>query len=149
MDDWAIMVKTKHQLRKVIRLTHRILDKLKLKMHPDKTFLGCIKKGFDFLGVHFDVTPSISATTLDKHRTKLAQRYAQGASPACIGDYVTRWTSWCTSVLKCACKTTDFNQSMAPSANTGLSRQDFLKETIHGTQIIKLTSGSRQLLNVQ
>ncbi|MDP3705637.1 MAG: hypothetical protein Q8R24_06965 [Legionellaceae bacterium] len=26
--------------------------------------------------------------------------YAQGASAACIGDYVARWTSWCAGVLK-------------------------------------------------
>ncbi len=57
MDDWVIMVKTKRQLRKVIKLTHKILDSLKLKMHPDKTFLGCIKKGFDFLGIHFSDNP--------------------------------------------------------------------------------------------
>jgi hypothetical protein len=29
------MVKTKRQLRKVIKLTHRILNQIKLKMHPD------------------------------------------------------------------------------------------------------------------
>ena len=102
MDDWVIMVKTKHQLRKVMTLTYKILETLKLKMHPDKTFLGCIKKGFDFLGVHFGDTPSMSNTSLENHRVKLAQRYAQGASAVCIGDYVARWSSWCKSVLKCA-----------------------------------------------
>lgn len=70
-------------------------------MHPDKTFLGCIKKGFDFLGVHFGEQPKISKTSLENHRAKLARRYAQGASSACIGDYVARWTSWCAGVLKC------------------------------------------------
>lgn len=101
MDDWVIMVKTKHQLRKMIKLTYKILEKLKLKMHPDKTFLGCIKKGFDFLGVHFGGVPKISKTSLENHRVKLARRYAQGASAACIRDYITWWTSWCAGVLKC------------------------------------------------
>ncbi|NCT57270.1 MAG: hypothetical protein GW760_06135 [Legionella sp.] len=137
MDDWVIMVKTKHQLRKVIRLTHQILDKLKLKMHPDKTFLGCIKKGFDFLGVHFGVTPGLSATTLERHQTKLAQRYAQGASSACIGDYVARWTSWCTSVLKSMCKTTEDYQSMTPADDTGAKRHAHTKENIHGQQWVR------------
>jgi hypothetical protein len=84
----------------VIKLTHQILNALKLKMHPKKTFLGCIKKGFDFLGVHFGDTPELSKTSLENHRTKLAQRYAQGASHACIGDYIARWSSWCAGVLK-------------------------------------------------
>ena len=101
MDDWVIMVKTKHQLRKMIKLTHQILEKLKLKMHPDKTFLGCIKKGFDFLGIHFSDVSKISKTSLENHRVQLARRYAQGASAACIGDYIARWTSWCAGVLKC------------------------------------------------
>ena len=92
MDDWAIMVKTKHQLRKVIKLTHEILNEIKLKMHPDKTFLGYIKKGFDFLGVHFGALPTIAKACQDKRLAKLAQRQALGASAACIGDYVARLT---------------------------------------------------------
>jgi len=100
MDDWVIMVKTKHQLRKIIKLTHTILSSLKLKMHPDKTFLGCIKKGFDFLGVHFGDTLNISKTSLENHHSRLGQRYAQGASAACIGRYIERWTSWCNGLLK-------------------------------------------------
>ena len=99
MDDWIVMVKTKQQLRKIIRLTHKILTQLKLKMHPDKTFLGCIKKGFDFLGVHFGDTLKISKTSQENHHAKIAQRYAQGARVACIGAYKARWTSWCRSVL--------------------------------------------------
>ena len=100
MDDWIVMVKTKQQLRKIIRLTHKILTQLKLKMHPDKTFLGCIKKGFDFLGVHFGDTLKISKTSQENHHAKIAQRYTQGARVACIGAYKARWTSWCRSVLK-------------------------------------------------
>ncbi len=164
MDDWVIMVKTKHQLRRIIKLTHEILNQIKLKMHPDKTFrivtgissrfraklavgiarsiskkaqvywcpssiflklnvqsrwsdlmrkrelipvtilIGCIKKGFDFLGVRFGDTPRISNTSLENHQTKIAQRYAKGASVACIGDYIARWSSWCAGVLKCCIK---------------------------------------------
>ncbi len=104
MDICAIMVKPKHQLRRIIKLTHEILNQIKLKMHPDKTFIGCIKKGFDFLGVHFGDTPKISNTSLENHQTKIAQRYAQGASAACIADYIARWSSWCAGVLKCCIK---------------------------------------------
>ncbi len=104
MDDWVIMVKTKHQLRRIIKLTHKILNQIKLKMHPDKTFIGCIKKGFDFLGVRFCDTPEISKTSLENHQAKIGLRYAQGASAACIGDYIARWSSWCAGVLKCCIK---------------------------------------------
>jgi hypothetical protein len=52
--------------------------------------LGCIKKGFYFLGVHFGDEPKMSKTSLENHRSKIAQRYAQGASAACIGDYIER-----------------------------------------------------------
>lgn len=72
-------------------------------MHPDKTFIGRINKGFDFLGVHCGDISKISEVTHEKHRTKLAQRYAQGASEACIEAYIERWTSWCISVLRSCC----------------------------------------------
>jgi hypothetical protein len=101
---------------RVIKLTHQILNRLKLKMHPDKTYLGWIKKGFDFLGVHFGDTPTISKTSLENHRTKLAQRYAQGASDACIGNYIARWTSWCTGVLKRWSKSNQITNSMGTGA---------------------------------
>ena len=99
MDDWAIMVQTKYQLRKVIKLTHKILTQLKLKMHPDKTFIGCIKKGFDFLGIHFGETPTLSKTTLERHYTKLTQRYAHGASLTRLREYRARWLSWSRGLL--------------------------------------------------
>ena len=64
-------------------------------------------------------TPHDSQANYDKHRAKLAQRYALSASVACIGDYVARWTLWCTSVLRCVYETTQFNQSMMPLAAVG------------------------------
>ena len=131
MDDWIVMVKTKHQLRKVIRLTYKVLTQLKLKMHPDKTFLGCIKKGFDFLGIHFGDIPEISNTSLINHRTKLARRYAQGASAACIGDYVARWTSWCTGVLKCCSGNISVINSMGQEASRLLGLMVIPKEYNH------------------
>ena len=56
-------------------------------MHPEKTYLGCIKKGFDFLGVHFGEMPEISEASKVNHQTRLAQRYAQNESQASIGRY--------------------------------------------------------------
>jgi RNA-directed DNA polymerase len=101
MDDWLVMVKTKRQLRKIIKLTHHILNQIKLKKHPDKTYFGCIKKGSDFLGIHFGKSPEPSKTSLENHSSKLARRYAQGVSSTCIGRYIEQWTSWCKSLLQC------------------------------------------------
>ncbi len=119
MDICAILVKTKHQLRRIIKLTHKILNLIKLKMHPDKTFIGCIKKGFDFLGVRFGDTPEISKTSLENHQTKIAQRYAQGASAACIGDLKARWSSWCAGVLKCCIKEVHNSMELERGQPTG------------------------------
>lgn len=88
-------------------------------MHPDKTFLGCIKKGFDFLGIHFGDTPKISNQSLDNHRSKLAQRYAQGAGEACIGRHKERWTSWCDSVVNCCRSTIQVNPKTYPTMHQG------------------------------
>ena len=82
------------------QLTSRILNQLKLKMHLDKTFIGSTRAGFYFLGLHFGRNASISKTSPSNHRTKLAQRYAKGASTASIGRYIERWTSWCNGLIK-------------------------------------------------
>lgn len=131
MDDWVIMVKSKHQLRKVIKLTHNILNRLKLKMHPQKTFLGCIRRGFDFLGVHFGETPEISKTSLENHRSKIAQRYAQGASKACIGDYIARWSSWCAGVLRRCYLQDEIINPMSPHLCRQLGDLGLIKEIQH------------------
>ena len=98
---YAWVCSQQHKLsHTVIKLIHKILNNTKLKMYPDKTYLGCIQKGFGFLGVHFGAMPTIAKANLEKHRIKLAQRYAQGASSGCIEDYVARWKNVLTCVVK-------------------------------------------------
>jgi RNA-directed DNA polymerase len=55
MDDWAVLCRSRHKLRKIIKITHRVLIALKLRLHPNKTYLGKINKGIDFLGyfIHY------------------------------------------------------------------------------------------------
>jgi hypothetical protein len=131
MGDSVILVKSKHQLRNVIQLTYQILNALKINMHPKKTCLGCIKKGFDFLGVHFEDIPKISNTSLEHHQAKIAQRYAQGASEACIGDYRARWSSWCAGVLK-HCNISGSIQNPMPSEKSRRSGcMEHIKEIQH------------------
>ena len=101
MDDWVILVKTKSELRRVIKITHRVLKQLKLKMHPDKTMIGRIAKGFDFLGIHFGKVIKIAKQSIENHRLRISQRYAQGMSKNHIDLYIKRWNKWCCSLLKC------------------------------------------------
>lgn len=103
MDDWVVLCKTRNQLRTIIKITHRILKTLQLELHPDKTYLGRIAKGFDFLGHRLNPEPTKAMapadTTLAQFRTNYQQRYAQGASAACLDEYVRRFTRWCRAGL--------------------------------------------------
>ena len=99
MDDWISFAKSKRQLRKIIKRTHRILNQLKVSMHPDKTFIGKTSKGFSFLGIDFSTKePEVSQSTLNNHLVKLAHCYAEGASKQRVGDYIKRWRQWCQSI---------------------------------------------------
>ena len=53
MNDWVILTKNRWMLRRVVRKVNRILSGLKLEKAEDKTFIGKIELGFDFLGYHF------------------------------------------------------------------------------------------------
>ena len=53
MDDRVILTKTRHQLRCVIKKMQQLMDRLKFKLAFDKTFIGRITRGFDFLGYRF------------------------------------------------------------------------------------------------
>jgi len=60
-DDFVIMCKSKSQAEKALRAVHVIMDRLRLKLHPEKTKiveLGIGKQGFDFLGCHFRIVRS-------------------------------------------------------------------------------------------
>jgi hypothetical protein len=48
------LTKSKTALRKVIKRTHKVIEDLKLKLHPLKTYIGKISHGFNFLGYYMD-----------------------------------------------------------------------------------------------
>ncbi len=49
-----MLTKTKTALRKVIKITHEIVNGLQLQLHPSKTYIGKIAHGFNFLGYYMD-----------------------------------------------------------------------------------------------
>ena len=54
MDDWVVLTKSKTALRKIVKITHKVLNSLKLELHPNKTYIGKISHGFNFLGYYMD-----------------------------------------------------------------------------------------------
>ena len=54
MDDWCVLTRSKSALRKVIKRTHEVMRDLKFQLHPLKTYIGKIARGFNFLAYYID-----------------------------------------------------------------------------------------------
>ena len=67
MDDILILAASRWRLRRAVKQLHAVFATLKLQTHPDKTFIGRIEKGFDFLGYHFSRQPIRLATRTVRH----------------------------------------------------------------------------------
>ncbi len=48
-----MLAPTRWRLRKAVKRVNEVLGRLHLEKHPDKTFIGRIERGFDFLGCDF------------------------------------------------------------------------------------------------
>ncbi len=55
MDDWVLLAPTRWKLKKAIAVMNKTLNGLQLQKHPDKTSIGRITAGFDFLGHHLSI----------------------------------------------------------------------------------------------
>ena len=91
MDDWVILAPTRWKLRAAIRLVNETLAEFKVEQHPDKTFIGRISRGFDFLGYVF--TPAgleVAPRAVERCVERVSQLYEQGADLIRIGTYVRR-----------------------------------------------------------
>ena len=113
MDDILVLAKTRHKLRRAIASVNSVLSSLKLIKHPDKTTMGHICRGFDFLGYHFTRAGlSPARETVRNFLTKRSRLYEQngtvqrkdwGWSPTkrktqtietIITIYTNRWIGW-------------------------------------------------------
>jgi len=80
-------------------LLNEIFDELGLEKHPDKTDMGRIEKGFDFLGFHFSPEGlSLAEKTIEKFLARTVRLYEQEqgepfGSPL-LGLYARRWVKW-------------------------------------------------------
>lgn len=95
MDDFVICCKTKFQQRRLLKKLYALLKPMKLLLHPDKTFIGRISKGFDFLGYHFENKEiTASEKTIKNFMAKRSVLFEQGADFDRIRDYCRRFKCW-------------------------------------------------------
>ncbi len=99
MDDVLVLSPTRWKLRRAVRAVNRVLGALGLEKHPDKTFIGRIERGFDFLGYHFGPEGlTMAAKTIEQFVERALRLYEQepgelGGSSR-LGLYVRRWVGW-------------------------------------------------------
>ena len=99
MDDILVLSPTHWKLRRAVRLVNHRLCGLGLEKHPDKTFIGRIEKGFDFLGYHFSREGLVVAQkTIANFVERVTRLYEQNRShpdrALRLGRYVRRWVGW-------------------------------------------------------
>ena len=67
MDNRIILSPNHWKLKKAIQIINQIFNELKVKKHPDKTFIGRVAKNFDFLEYSFELKRlSVAPKTLVK-----------------------------------------------------------------------------------
>jgi RNA-directed DNA polymerase len=109
MDDVIVLAKTRWHLRNAVRTVNQHFNQLKVEQAPDKTFIGKISRGWDFLGYHFDGKQlTVAAKTVTKHVLHYRQLYEQlrkkkatsDEMALALGQYVKRWQRWAAAGLQ-------------------------------------------------
>ncbi len=106
MDDILVLAPRRWKLRRAVKVINEQLHALDLQQHPDKTFIGSIDKGFDFLGYHFSREGlAVAQQTITNFVERLTRLYEQSHATEDraqrLGDYVRRWVGWVQGGLKC------------------------------------------------
>src|SRR5947209_17663144 len=75
---------------------------LSLEKHRDKTFIGRMERGFDFLGYHFSPAGlTVAAKTIANFIEKASRLYEQkrcaASARAALEMYARQWVRWTTS----------------------------------------------------
>ena len=97
MDDWLILALTRWSLRRAIRIVNETLRELRVEQHPDKTFIGRIKRGFTFLGYWITErgVTGVAPSAWEGFQERMVRLYEQDAPPEearrRIEQYVRRW----------------------------------------------------------
>ena len=84
--------------RAAVRIVNETLAELNVEQHPDKTFIGRVERGFDFLGSVMKPAGLEMAPRAIEHCVERVSRLdEQGADLIRIGAYLKRWYSWAKS----------------------------------------------------
>lgn len=105
MDDFLIFAPTRWHLRKAVSRLNRHLSSYGFEQHPDKTFIGRVEKGFDWMGFWFtdkgctSVAPRAVSNCLTKLRRlyEQARRHPSAGGDARVAEYLSHWTRWARS----------------------------------------------------
>ena len=95
MDDWIVIAPTRWKLRSAVRIVNKTLNMLKVEQHPNKTYIGRVERGLDFLG--YFLKPGVlrvSRGTFERFAERVTRLYEQGAGIERIGEYVKHWFKW-------------------------------------------------------
>jgi hypothetical protein len=103
MDDILILASTRWKLKTAIRVLNQTFNELKLEKHPEKTLIGRVERGFDFLGYFLKpYSLSVSEKTVDRFIERIVRLYEQEPPDGRhrrLGQYVLRWFRWLLSGL--------------------------------------------------
>lgn len=99
MDDVIVLAPTRHKLRRAVKIVNETLAELWLEKAPNKTFIGRVERGFDFLGYH--LAPgrlTLAQATVERFLERAAQLYERDRREPCgsprLDAYVRRWSGW-------------------------------------------------------
>jgi RNA-directed DNA polymerase len=104
MDDVIVLAPTRHKLRRAIVILNQTFSELGLEKHPDKTFIGRVERGFDFLGYHLapgrlTLAQATWGRFLEQaHRLYEQERGKPEGLPR-LGAYMNRFASWASGGL--------------------------------------------------
>ncbi len=95
MDDCVVIAPTRWKLRSAVKIVNETLNVLKVEQHPDKTYIGRVERGLNFLG--YFLKPGIlrvSRGTFERFTERISRLYEQAAVLERIEEYVKHWFKW-------------------------------------------------------
>jgi RNA-directed DNA polymerase len=99
MDDIVVLAPSHWKLRRAVRVVNQTLNGLGLEKQPEKTFIGRIEKGFDFLGYHLRPGRlAMAQKTVERFVERASRLYerkpGETFDSSRLGRYVQRWFRW-------------------------------------------------------
>ena len=99
MDDWVVLARNRGELRAAVKLANEVLEGLRVVKHPEKTFVGRVERGFEFLGYRFDGNSGLEGVDVagspwHNHFARLESLAGDGADGERLAEYQKFWWRW-------------------------------------------------------